>query len=253
MADIRCRAYAGATTFEEPGMTDEPTTTTDIDAPAGPLRLPLGRTREEGRVAMRLGSYLTSPRWLPAGWWPELDEAREEHRRLCSRLAEQLDQVKRLGRVHKAEDVNYAARLKAAARTAQAAPEDDRTPPAEREHQVNAALDQMWSLAAALADVCDETIALIAAREPDWINDLGQRRLEAEHARREADRLLQEARIAEWGVHQVASWVLATSEGRESFRGQPVPPPQPPPDQFERAILSRPWWREQDMRLRRAS
>jgi hypothetical protein len=224
------------------------TTTTDT-APPGPLKLPAGRSVLENRVAKRLPGHATSPRRLPEQQWPELDEQREQQEPLRRAAAAAIDELATLRRKFRREDAARDAELKRAALAGQTPPEDRRTAQVERERLANDATDRTCAIAAALADQIDTTIALVRQREEEWIGTLRERLMAAEADRREAERLLAQARIAEWGVHQLAAWVLSTSEDGPLGR-QPGPIPSLPPRDFQTAVTARPWWRAQDMATR---
>ena len=123
--------------------------------------------------------------------------------------------------------------LKQAARGGEE-PEDDRTSLGEREQVIDDTLDRLWANAEVLADHVDAVVQLIKAHEPEWIDDLGQRRLQAEETRLEAERMLQRAKVAEWGIHTTAQCLMGTADDRIG-RGQPAPQPGPPPPNFTEA------------------
>jgi hypothetical protein len=224
-------------------------TTIDTEAPPGPLKLPQPRTTQENRIVDRLRGLATAAKWLPAGLWDELGQARNEHLRLRSRAAAEIDRLADLHRCYRAEDVNRNVALKTAARTGSEPPEDDRTPPADRAAALCDAADRVWSALEVLADHIDATIALVKAREKDWIGDLAGQLMEAEAERREAERRLAHAKAIEWRVHRLAQWVLGTAEDGPLGHGQPVPGLVPPPPNFDQAVFTRPWWVQQNLDL----
>jgi hypothetical protein len=220
-------------------------TTTDTETPPGPLRLPPPRTQAQYRIAERLASHLTSAQWLPANWFEEIDRARERHLQLREQVADAIGGLTGLQRTFRAEDIGHATQLKQHARGGPE-PEDTRTSLSEREQAVSDTLAKVWANAEALADCVDETIAMIKEHEPQWVDDLGQRRLQAEQTRLEAERLLARARVEEWSIHTTASWLMGTAEDSIA-RGQPAPQPQAPPRDFTTATLSRPWWKQANL------
>jgi hypothetical protein len=223
-------------------------TTTDTEAPPSPLKPPQPRSVKEGRLVMRLRGLTTAASWLPAGLWDELDQARDEHLRLRARASDEIDSLHDLHRRYRAEDINRNVALKNAARSGQQAPEDDRTSPGDRVGALSDAADRVWSALEVLADHIDATIALVQSSEQEWIGDLRGQLMAAEAERREAQARLARAREVEWQVHQLAGWVLATSEDGALGHGQPAPVlGSPPPPNFELAVTSRPWWRQQNI------
>jgi hypothetical protein len=80
-----------------------------------------------------------------------------------------------------------------------------------------------------LAEVADAVIELVREREDDWLADLRGRLEPAREKRREAQRLLDEAKAEEWGIHRLGMWVQVTSQDG-AFGRQPSPTIEPPPE-----------------------
>jgi hypothetical protein len=98
-----------------------------------------------------------------------------------------------------------------------------------------------------LGEVAEAVIELVREREDDWLADL---RGQLEPAR-EAERLVDEAKGAEWQLHLLGQWVQKTSEDGP-FGRQPAPTRSAPPAQFSEEILRSslevPWHRDRPWR-----
>lgn len=100
-----------------------------------------------------------------------------------------------------------------------------------------------------LAEVVDAVVDLYRQREDDWLADLRARLEPAREKRREAERLLEEAKTEEWQLHQLGQHVQMTADDGPLGR-QPVPTPSLPPAQFSvevaTSMLERPWHKRRD-------
>ena len=97
-----------------------------------------------------------------------------------------------------------------------------------------------------LSEVVDSVTELVRDREDPWLADLRARLLPAQEKRREAERLLAEAKADEWQLHRLGQWVQITSE--DGAFGRPAPNASEPPAQFSadllRSSLEVPWNRD---------
>jgi hypothetical protein len=106
----------------------------------------------------------------------------------------------------------------------------------------------LWSGVLVLAEVTDAVIALVRENEDAWLADLRQRLEPAREKRREAERLVQEAKAEEWRLHGMGNWLQVTSQDGPLGR-QPAPTlDQEIPERFSadvlRSSLERPWHRQ---------
>ncbi|MBN1529437.1 MAG: hypothetical protein JW895_10280 [Thermoleophilaceae bacterium] len=226
-------------------MTDLPTIT---ETEAKPLRLTLPpRTKENARALRRLRGHSTAPNWIPAGLSGELDALRGEHLRLLGQVAAELAALDATSARFRREDQDHARALREAQRDGVPdSVEDTRTSTADRRSVLVAITERYWAAVAVLADLVDAVVSLYRQREDEWLADLRAQLGPIEEERREAQRVLDEARAKEWLIHRLGQHVQITSEaGPHGF--QPAPAPEPPPPQFSaevfESMLRRPWHR----------
>jgi hypothetical protein len=164
------------------------------------------------------------PAWLPLGSdWPELKERAEAHRRLLARRLQVSDVAAGLPRQFEREDKEHREAL-AASFAADGPAEDERTPPEERRAALIAAEEQLRAANDALDRFVREAVALIEERVSGWVGDLATRREGSADKRREAERLLAEAREDEDRVARLEQWVKRNGgvHERASFRNIPA-------------------------------
>ena len=98
-----------------------------------------------------------------------------------------------------------------------------------------------------MAEVADEIINTLREQEPDILGELRVRLGAAEEKRREAERLIAEAKWRGVDIHRLGQWLMTTSDHGPLGR-QPAPRPEPMPAQFDRGLLAtsleRPWHRQ---------
>lgn len=216
----------------------------------GPLLIPLrpgGRVEIRVALTERLKGHTTSANWLPAGLSPELDTLRVEFGRLRSRAALDLQALDDLIAEHHAEDRKHQKALEHALRDPRAAEaEDRRTSPEERDRQRDDLHERVDADVLVMAEVADRIIATIREQEPAILASLKIRLAQAQEKRREAERLMYEARQLEWMLHRQGQWTMNTSDDGP-FGRQPAPTPEPPPAMFDAGLLEtsldRPWHR----------
>jgi hypothetical protein len=219
------------------------TATAPAPAAAGPLKLPPPADADAHTAVRQLRGHTTAPGWLPAGLSPELDELRDEMARVRGRAQTDLDELEALRRKYRTEDRDHEAALKQAARAGSTA-EDRRTPEGARLAAVDPIDERLWATVEVMGEVADKVVATLREQEPDLLADLRVQLRTAEDKKREAERLLREAKTDEWRVHRLGQWVLNSSEDGP-FGRQPAPTPEPPPACFNREMLrdslTRPW------------
>lgn len=181
-----------------------------------------------GEVAPRLvddAPALALASWLPpdGAGWPELADLGEQHRRLLARRAEVYAERTTLNDRFEAEDKARHAAQTAAYLTDEPSELPDVTPPEERTATHKALSDRTRALNSALDEFLRETVAVIEARVGDWTGDLANRREAAAEQRREAERLLAEARAEEVATARVEQWLLRNAgvHERAGFRNIP--------------------------------
>lgn len=147
-------------------------------------------------------------KWLPKGFWPELDELRKQHRAAIRRRDRAREAAQEIGARFKAED---EAREKAY-RTGLEVPKV--TDPAERERLVNDARAKFTAAEDEFKATVDRVVRAIQDKEQEWTDDLIGRRREVEHQRAEAEKVLAESeqKAAELGV--LRRWLARTAENR---------------------------------------
>jgi hypothetical protein len=223
--------------------------TKDIEkGPLLSLLPPPPDARMRTMLVERLGGHTTSEQWLPAGLWDELDQVRDRHLKVRSRVLAELRTLRGLESKFAKEDRDYDARLRDAHRTGDPGKvKDRRTAVEKRTAQRDAVERRLWAGVTVLAEVADEAIAVIRERENEWLGDLRVRLAEAEDKRGEAERLVAAARREEWRIQRLGQWVMAAADDGP-FGRQPTPPADadPPanlsPDSVRRA-LERPWYK----------
>jgi hypothetical protein len=217
----------------------------------GTLKVPLPPDPKARTVMTeQLRGYTTSDRWLPEGMWPALDELRTEQLRLRAQVAADLSALNDLATRFRVEDLEHQERLRQAYRGGiPGAVEDTRTPSDQRAAGRAAAEEHVWAGAHVLAEHAERIIASVRDHEDDWLADLRSRLGVAVEKRREAERLLAEARAEEFRVHRMGQWVQATADD-EAFGRQPAPAVEPVPRSLSpdalKDSLERPWHRQRE-------
>lgn len=213
---------------------------------------------------------LASPTWLPLGTeWPELEDLAVAHRRLLARRGEVASLSAALPHQFEQEDKDHRDAM-AASFAAEGPATDERTPPEERKAALAEADEQLRAANDALDRFVREAVALIEAHVDGWIGDLATRRDGAAEKRREAERLLAEARADEVGVAQLEEWAKRNAgvHERASRRNIPAmrfvtwdsqqaftPPPEPEADGRPQLVdppSMVPWDAEQQARRKAA-
>jgi hypothetical protein len=223
-------------------MTDQPTQ-------PGPLPLPLSPSSPEAaRAISQLQGHSTSALWLPQGLWPELDEIRAEHLRVREQVAAEQTALKAIDARFREEDRQHHLRLRQAHRQGRPGSVEDRRTPSEERRAERAQIEERLEAGIMVfAEVTTAVITLVRGREGDWLADLRRRLEPAQEKRREAERLLAEAKMEEWQLHQLGQWVQRTAEDGPLGR-QPAPVSSAPPAQFSeeklRSSLEVPWHRD---------
>jgi hypothetical protein len=199
----------------------------------GPLQIPLpSDTKTRVAMAEHLRGYTTSERWLPEGLWPELDELRAEQLRLRDQVAADLDALHDLLTKFRLEDREHQERLLQAHRDGRpTSAEDRRTPAGHRAAARTTIEERLWAGALVFAEHAEHVIDSVREHEDEWLVDLRSQLTGAEEKRREAERLLAEARAEEFHVQRLGQWVQATADD-EAFGRQPAPTVQPVPRRF---------------------
>ncbi len=225
------------------------TKTIDTDAP---LTLPMPsepalRAKMARRgLAQRLAGFVTSPRWLPEGLFPELDKLRAEHVRLTRRAAAELGTLNDLVARFKGEDDEYNRLLRDAVQAGMGTPEDGRTPAQQRAEQRAQAEQRLWATLEVLADYADEVVEAFRDHEDQWLAGLRDQRDQADEKMREAQRLVSEAKSELFRVHRLGQWVQAEADS-QALSKQPAPALEPAPEHVAadafRDSLERPWHR----------
>ena len=167
---------------------------------------------------------LALPAWLPLGSeWPELEDLATAHRRLLARRAEVIGERAALPRRFEQEDKEHREAMAASFATDGPAT-DERTPLEEREAATIAADEQLRAANTALDTFVREAVTLIEAHVAGWIGDLATRREGSADKRREAERLLAEARAEEVGVARLSEWAKRNGgvHERAAFRNIPA-------------------------------
>jgi len=195
----------------------------------------------------RLRGHTTSAHWLPEGLAPELDELRAEQLRLRSQIAAERDALRALTARFTQEDAEFAQALREAYRSGTAdspakPPDDRRTPAEQRAAESGAATERLWAAAEVLADCGDTVIETVREHETEWLGDLRSQLTGVQEKRREAERLLAEARAEEFRAHRLGAWIQATADDLAMGR-QPAPTVVPMPERFvlPQETLERPW------------
>lgn len=165
------------------------------------------------------------PGWLPAAsGWDELDALAAEHRQLLSRREEVGSQRFALLRRFEAEDEAHREAMTAAFRENTSAELPEVTPITERNALLAAANEQLRAANDALDGLAAEAIERIEAGAPEWLGDLANRREGAAEQRREAERILAEARAEEVAVARLEEWLRRNAglHRRAAFRSIPA-------------------------------
>ena len=216
----------------------------------GPLVLPLSPPSADAARAVRekLRGHSTAPNWLPEGLWPEMDELRSEQLRVRNQIAAELAALDAVNARFRDEDRQHERQLRQAQRDGTPkAVEDRRTPPEQRQAERAEINERLWAGVIVLGEIVAAVIELVRESEDDWLADLRGQLEPAREKRREAERLLAEAKADEWQLHRLGQWVQITSEDGALGR-QPAPTPSEPPAQFSaellRSSLEVPWHRD---------
>ena len=177
--------------------------------------------------------------------WPELDGLRAEalryRRQVVAAIQARTDLLVKL----KSEDEKHVDGLMASARDGAEPPEDARTPQEERDRQVAASEERLWAQVAVAGQHADSIIEHLRASEDEYLADLRSRLEPAQEKRREAERLLAEAKADEVRLYLLGRWLQVTTDDG-SFGRQPAPAPaQPVPARLSAEVfkdaLERPW------------
>ena len=220
--------------------------------PEGPITWPLPPPNEAAMRAVRekLRGHATAANWLPEGLWPELDELRHEHLRVRHQVAGEVAALKALEDRFREEDRCYERGLQQAQREDRLEAVEDRRTPSEKRRADQATIaERLWAGVIVLGETKDAVIELFREREDDWLADLRAQLEPAREKRREAERLLEEAKAEEWHLHQLGQWVQITADDG-AFGAQPAPTPSPPPARFSAEVaasmLERPWHKRRE-------
>jgi hypothetical protein len=210
----------------------------------GPLKLPKPPDIETARALQRLAGHTTSEAWIPEDLTVELNQLRREHIRLRRQVVAELQARSELARGFQREDDEREAALRLAARNGSPPPEDKRTSPEERAAKLAAIEQRLWATVHVLADVADTVIETLREQESDLLAALRHQLKPAEERRREAARLLAEARAEEFQLHKLGQWIQKTADD-EAFGRQPAPVPGLVPPSVSSDVLKnsleRPW------------
>lgn len=218
----------------------------------GSLIIPLRPPNEVCHVTIheKFRGRATSDRWLPEGLSPGLDGLGAEHLQVRSQVQAALESLAVLDAGYLEEDQAHAQELRQAQREGRADDvADTRTPPDARQTHRAAVEDRLWAGVIVLGEVVDQVFEHILETAPTMLDELRGRLGSATEKKREAEKLLDEARTEEWHVAQQARWVRQHI-GDRSFGAQPTPEPSLPPAQFSEAQLERalkiPWHQRGD-------
>jgi hypothetical protein len=210
------------------------------------------RAVDAGRALVeKLRGHAVDPGWLPtSGLLGEaLGGERAEHLRQLEGLQAAADAYRDAEATFLREDREHAAALRSYVREGGDPPADERTRLADREARLAALREDLEARVVVLAAHVERVVGLLRDREHDLLADLRAQLEPARAKRREAERLLAEAKGEEWHLAQLGRWVQQTSQDGPLGR-QPAPIPSPPPAQFSeamvRAALERPWYAHQD-------
>ncbi len=216
----------------------------------GPLVLPLSPPSADAARAVReqLRGHSTSANWLPEGLWPELDELRAEQLRVRNQIAAELAALDAVNTRFRDEDRQHERQLRQAQRDGTPWVGQGRPHPARATASgTRRSEERLWAGVMVFGEVADAVIELVREREDEWLADLRGRLEPAQEKRREAERLLAEAKADEWQLHQLGQWVQITSEDG-AFGRQPAPAASEPPALFSaellRSSLEVPWHRD---------
>ncbi len=194
-------------------------------------RLPLPR---DPKIRVLFATVLAGQRsaggWLAAGVFDELDELRDEHRRRVTRVEAAIQTLLRREQDWKEEDAGRAEELRAAHRAGEAPPADERTADVEREAERARLTESVWAAAQVLAEHVTRVVETVRGREDEWLADLEGRLGPAAAKRREAERLLHQARAEEFQIHGRAKWLKAIADNGPLF--PLVPALEGPPSQW---------------------
>jgi hypothetical protein len=174
---------------------------TDQPSQPGPLALTLSAAQpspEAIRAIRKLRGHSTSALWLPQGLWPELDELRAKHLRVREQVAAEQAALKAIDARFRDEDRQHELGLRQAHRDGHPdSVEDQRTPPEQRRAQRAEVYERLSAGIIVFAEVAEAVIELVRDREDDLLADLRARLEPAREKRREAERLVAEAKTEE--------------------------------------------------------
>lgn len=226
-----------------------------ITATAVPMRLKLNDlplpddVKQRTAILQRLRGHVVSTAWLPEGLAPELDATRTEHVRRIAQAVEAADHLRRLEERWAQQDAAHAAALRDAAREGAGAPADKRTADADRQTEEKSAAERLHATLMVLVEAVGAAVEVIREHEAEWLSVLRDGAGQAKEDRREAERLVEQARRHEFCQHRLASWLLAAANDDDGFSQQPSPTGQEaPPSTFhglDPAAFERPWFRGQ--------
>lgn len=207
---------------------------------------PLVRNAQHAELVRRLEGAVTTPRWLPAGAWPEVDELREQHFEHLRAVAVIQAEEDALRAGWADADEAYQGVLDEAARTFAKQPKA-KLPPTEIERQeVLAPIEaRTWAALGALAGWADQTLEELRQREDELaaglVGELGP--LDQEAA--ELQRRLGEIAGAKDRLARRALWLRRTTDnelaGRRFEPGEVDVPSGTPPLPVSADSLTRGW------------
>jgi hypothetical protein len=212
------------------------------DHQSGPLNLALGPplSQEAATAAWKvLRGHATAANWIVEGLSSELDALHDEHLRIRSQLAGELDELAALDAQARVEDKQHGQKLLQAHRDGRppAEVEDQRTPAGQREAERAEVAERRDAGIVVLGEVVTRVFAYFKAHEPELLAELRQQREPAVEKRRQAEQALAEARIEEWHIYALGMWVQRQTD--RVHGAQPAPAPSEPPAMFSKELLDR--------------
>jgi hypothetical protein len=198
----------------------------------------------------RLTGHVLDPGWLPAAGvlGEALAAERAEHLRQLEGLRAAADAYRDAQAGFEAEDRQHVAALRAHVRDGGEPPADERTGPADRESRVAALREDLEARLVVLAGHVERVVGDLGDRQDQLLGELRALLEPADAKRREAERLLAEARGELWQLAQTGRWLQMTAADGPLGR-QPAPIPSPPPPTFSEEslkwALEVPWHKRQ--------
>lgn len=161
-----------------------------------------------------------SAAWLPSGVWVELDERAVTHARLLDARREVVAEATATAAGYRAEDAAYQEAMTSGFLSDADAKLPTMTSREEREAVRREFRERAVALDSALVQFIKESIAAIEEHAEQWLGDLANRREVAAERRREAERLLIEARAEELRTARLEHWTKLNAgvHERASFR-----------------------------------